>query len=364
MTTLGNPGATTQAWSASALGRACSSLMAFALAMGHASPARCDEPTPTATASDEAAVEQRRSEARAKYEAGADAYERKHYKDAVDFFLAADRLAPSAPLSFNIARAYERLGDDASALRWYRDYLRRNPTAPNANAVRELVTKFANVLRQKGIQQVSVASTPAGATVSIDDQPLGVTPWTGELAPGKHRILLTLRGYADAERDFDLGANEPLDVAIRLEQPAAAPPTSSPAPAIANPSPPASALPAPSPPEQRPIAATQGKRLGAWPWVTLGAGAVALGGSLGFELLRRSSESDAKQQSTQLGFQNSLDRMDSRKTDARILLGVGGALVLAGGVLLWVDRGSAQPRTGLGLACVPGACAFAGRSEF
>jgi tetratricopeptide (TPR) repeat protein len=173
--------------------------------------------------SDEATVEQRREEAKSKYQAGVDAYERKRYKDAVDLFLAADRLAPSAPLSFNIARAYERLGDDSSALRWYRDYLRRNSAAQNADSVRELVAKLALALAKKGVQQVTVLSTPLGATVSVDDQPVGVTPWTGDLSPGKHHVLLTLRGYSDVEREPELSANEPLDLALRLEQPSATP---------------------------------------------------------------------------------------------------------------------------------------------
>src|ERR1043165_8905910 len=166
----------------------------LALALATASPRAASAQDAT---SEEAAVEQRRSEAKSKYQAGVEAYERKRYKDAVDLFLAADRLAPSAPLSFNIARAYERLGDDSSALRWYRDYLRRNPAAPNAEEGQKTILKFAAALAKKGVQQVSISSTPTGATVSVDEQPVGVTPWTGDLTPGKHHVLLRTRGYTD-----------------------------------------------------------------------------------------------------------------------------------------------------------------------
>ena len=65
--------------------------------------------------SDEAVMEQRRVQAKDKYQQGAAAYAASRYKDAVDLFLSADHLAPSAPLSFNIARAYEKLGDDSDA---------------------------------------------------------------------------------------------------------------------------------------------------------------------------------------------------------------------------------------------------------
>lgn len=305
--------------------------------------------------SDESVVEQRRTEAKSKYQEGVTAYERRRYKDAVDLFLAADRLLPSAPLSFNIARAYERLGDDSSALRWYRDYLRRDLAAPNADAVRETVAELAAALAQKGVQQVSVFSTPAGATVSIDDQPVGVTPWTGDLALGKHRVLLSYRGRRDAARDLELGAVEPLDLEVQME----------PAPTPAEPTAPPSA--AASPPPQAPLAAPApapgGKKLGPWPWVTLGAGAAALGGSLTFEMLRRSSESEAEGERTQLGFQSAIDAMESRKTTARVLLGVGGAVVIAGGVLLLLD-GSSAPRNQVGFGCVPDGCALNLGSRF
>src|SRR5258706_6012598 len=106
-------------------------------------------------ASDEAGAEQRRTDAKTKYQQGAQAYNAGHFKDAVDFFLAADHLAPSAPLSFNIARAYEKLGDDSGALRWYRDYLRRNSSAGNAESVRALIATLAASLQKKGVQQVT-----------------------------------------------------------------------------------------------------------------------------------------------------------------------------------------------------------------
>jgi hypothetical protein len=51
---------------------------------------------------------------------------------------------------------------------------------------------------------------------------------------------------------------------------------------------------------------------------------VALGGALTFELLRRSSESAAEKEDTQIGYQEKLDQMESRQTTARILAGVGG----------------------------------------
>jgi tetratricopeptide (TPR) repeat protein len=302
--------------------------------------------------SDEAAMEQRRAEAKIKYQEGAEAYSAGRFKDAVDLFLAADRLAPSAPLSFNIARAYEKLPDDAGALRWYRDYLRRSPEATNAATVRALITTLAESLRKKGVQQLTVLTTPAGATVTVDDQPVGVTPWTGELRPGEHRLLLSLRGYTDAERLVSLAADQPLDTTLRLEQ--------TPISVAAPPKAPASA-PLPPPVNE---ANSHGKTLGIVPWVTLAAGTAALGGALTFELLRRSAESDAKAADTQLEYQEHLQTEQSRQTTARIFLGAGGALLVASGLMFLLDTDKPARPVSAGLLCLPSGCALTAQGKF
>ena len=288
------------------------------------------------------AIEQRRVQAKLKYQQGAEAYSAGSYSHAVNLFLEADRLAPSAPLSFNVARAYGNLGDEAGALRWYRDYLRRDPEAENAFDVRVTVAALASALAIKGVQQLTVMSTPAGATVAIDGRPLGVAPWTGELTPGKHRVLLTMRGYTDAERNLVLSAKEPLEVSAELER----------APLVET--------------TTASEHTAHGPQLGVLPWVSLGLGAAALGGALTFELMRRSAESDAHGQTTQLGYKGSLETEQSRQSTARVLLGVGGAFVAAGGILLVLDSG-ATPQTSTanaGLACLPGTCTLTARGRF
>jgi tetratricopeptide (TPR) repeat protein len=290
---------------------------------------------------DQAADDTRRSEAKARYEQGAQAYSSGKFKDAVDLFLAADRLSPSAPLSFNIARAYEKLGDDSGALRWYRDYQRRSPTAANAGDVKALIERFEARLASKGVQQLTVLSQPPGATVTVDDTPVGVTPGTFDLAPGRHRIVLMLRGHADASADVDLAADHAQDVTLRLAVAAVGTPgPSAPEPTVQPPAPPPAAPPPPAPP---PVAPSKG--LGVWPWVVLGTGGAVLGGAFVFELLRESAERDAERDATQVGYKEKLDEMESRRTTARVLAGIGGTLVIAGGVMLVLDLGSGKSKS-------------------
>ena len=303
--------------------------------------------------SDENAAEQRRTQANANYEQGADAYIAGHYKEAVELFLAADRLSPSAPLSFNIARAQERLGNTAGALRWYRDYLRRAPTVQNAAEVRDAIAKLAAILGKAGIQQLTVLSKPEGANVEIDDQPSVVTPWTGELRPGRHHVSFSRAGYADTQRDVELSATEPAEVTVQLERETAVAASNAKRGESANTP---GGLPANDP-------ATNGPRLGILPWVTLGVGGAALGGALTFELLRRGAEKDAEHAS-QVDYQEQLDREQSLQTASRIFLGVGSAFVVAGGVMLLVDAKHSSRVAGAGLICLPGVCAASALGRF
>jgi hypothetical protein len=306
-----------------------------------------DAPDPTTP-------EGKQAEGKARYERGAEAYAAGRFKDAIDLFLQADALAPSAALSFNIARAYEKISDDASSLQWYRDFRRRAPDAKNGPEVDERIAALEKALVAKGVQQLTVLSSPQGATVIVDDQPVGVTPFTGQFAPGSHKVQLSLRGYADTERKVELSAEHAQDLNVPLVPAArgagvAADPGASAAPGAD------SVVGQPTvTPSDRP----SGPRFGVWPYVGLGAGALALGGALGFEMARRTAESEAEADKTQVGFKDKLDTMHGRQTVARVLTGVGGALVVVGGTLLVIDLTSrSKPKeTQASLGCFDAGC--------
>lgn len=312
-------------------------------------------------APDPTSVEAKQAEGRARYERGVEAYSAGRFKDAIDLFLQADSLAPSAALSFNIARAYEKIGDDAASLQWYRDFRRRAPDAKNGDEVDGRIHALEGVLAKKGVQQLTIFSTPTGATVIVDGQPLGVTPYTGQLRPGAHELVLSLRGHADATQTVELGAEHARDLAVTLAPSDGRAATDE----SANRTAPAAAAGRPSEPA---VERQDGARFGPWPWVGIGAGAVVLGGALGFELARRSAEDAARAEPTQIGLKEKLATLHSRETTARVLSGVGGVLLVAGGTLLVIDlssrRHSEPARTRMGAACVPGGCSFALRGSF
>ncbi|HVY30614.1 MAG TPA: PEGA domain-containing protein [Polyangiaceae bacterium] len=317
-------------------------------------------------APDPTTEEGKRAEGKARYERGVEAYSAGRYKDAIDLFLQADSLAPSAALSFNIARAYEKISDDASTLQWYRDFRRRAPDAKNGPEVDEHIHQLELVLAKKGVQQLTVLSTPFGATVVVDEQPVGVTPYTGQLAPGAHKVSLRLRGYADSEHRVELAADRAQDLVVPLVPARERPAT----PGAGGEEPASSGEGArtatggavPPPPDH----AASGPRFGIWPYVGLGAGALALGGALGFEMARRSAENAAKDDDTQIGYSEQLDKEKSRQTAARVFAAVGGVLVVAAGTLLVIDLTThpKKEQARLGVACLPGSCAFDLRGQF
>lgn len=147
------------------------------------------------------------------------AYEAHKYRDAIDLFQQVDALKPNPAFSFNIGIAYEDMGDSAMALSYYRSYLRQLPKASDRDDVENRVRRLEGLLADKGLQQVTILSNPSEAVVTLDGKPRGVTPWTGEIAPGAHVVTLSLSGYADVTRDFDLPSRRSIDVPVTLKKP-------------------------------------------------------------------------------------------------------------------------------------------------
>ena len=305
--------------------------LASSLMMGGQGEAFAEGPAPASSASPAVSAPspaEPRELAKARYEQGVEAYQSDRYADAVRLFLEADAISPSAALSYNIARAYEKLSDDAQTLRWYRNYLRLNPRANNATEVQGYVRTLSQALAKKGIQQLTVLSTPPGATVAIDGSPLGVTPLSVELKPGAHTALLSMRGFSDAASNFDLPAGAPLDVTVTLSR---APKQS-----------------APSAPEGQ-----SGRRFGIAPYITLGVASACLIGAGAFEISRRSAQNSAKSEVVQLDVERDLDAVNSRRTTARVLLGVGSVLAVTGATLLVFNR-QITPESRAVVSAVPG----------
>jgi PEGA domain-containing protein len=283
--------------------------------------------------------------ARERFQEGVKAYEERRYRDAVDLLLEADRSMHSPAFAYNIGLAYEAMEDAASALRWFRSYLREVPATEDRPAVEKRITALEGELQKRGIQQATVLSTPTGATVVIDEKPLGVTPWTGELLPGRHRLEVSLKGRVKFERYIEVLAHRSEDFTAELPP---EPPPSAPAPIIA---------PAPQPEPERRM-----PKISPWTWGALGGSVLVLGGALAFEVSRASAEDDARE-AAQVDYMDKKESAESRQTTARVLAVIGGGLLVGGGVLLAIDL-TRTPGPQVGLRCNDNGCLLAGRGVF
>jgi hypothetical protein len=296
---------------------------------------------------------QSRERAKSLYEAGLVAYRAGRFSDAIDKLLEADRIMPHAAFSYNIALVYEAMKDSRSALRWLRSHVRQSGNEAVAETTFAKVRKFEKELQAQGLQQVTVVSNVAGATVWIDGHALGMTPFTLEIVPGSHLVSVAKEGYEPVQKAFELRADRSMDVEVALVA------------RSSKPSEPTETVSEGKPLESRfvvtgVVTPTRDARvhLRPWTWVSLGVGAALFGGAALFEVKRRNDE-DSARGASQADYQSRWDVVDTSKTVSRILLVGGVAVTAAGFSLLTLDltrRGNAAqasfaPCLGIG-ACV------------
>jgi hypothetical protein len=310
-------------------------------------PAAAEAEPPLASSADALAAER----AKELYALGAEAFAAQRNAEAIRYFRRAAELVPSAKLTYNIGLAYEEMGDAGRALTEYRAYLKQEPDGALSGEVSGRISGLERRLAETGVQQLSVMSEPAGATVFIGGRPVGVTPWAGELTPGQHDVELTLAGHTSSALRVTLPRDRSAEVQLPLV--ALPPPAASKPRGLANVSPLA--------------------------WTFLGVGAGALVGGVAFELSRQSSSSTADGADSPIDAAEARGAADAKQMASLLLLGFGGAFTIGGSVLLVLDAtaepgeadadthpASASPtqRAQLAVPCSPGFCGIMAQGNF
>lgn len=70
---------------------------------------------------------------------------------------------------------------------------------------------------KNALPRLVVGSKPDSATLTIDGEAVGETPWAGEVKPGKHKVSLSLKGYIAEERTVDAKPNREQEVSFALQ---------------------------------------------------------------------------------------------------------------------------------------------------
>ena len=191
----------------------------------------------------------------APHERGNELYQRGSYASAVVEFEQARQLGAPAPNLYNLARAYQQLGQLRHAVEVFDEYL----ATPGLPDERRTTAREHREEASSALAHITVRSAPPGATIAVvgDDSIAGVTPATIELDPGEHQIQVSLEHHETATRQVGLDPGEQEELALTLT-PVETPPQPPPEPATPQP---------PTPPERE-------RRWRGGPWVLFGAGVV------------------------------------------------------------------------------------------
>jgi hypothetical protein len=150
------------------------------------------------------------SEARLQYELGSELYKQKRFTEALERFIASNRLVPNPNVVFNIANIYVLMAKrDAGkksgrSIEWYVEAFNWTETLTRM-AVSDADRKDAAALRASILPKVavvSVRSEPAGADIYVDRESLGSvgrTPRDVATTPGEHAVIVKSPGHRPGE---------------------------------------------------------------------------------------------------------------------------------------------------------------------
>lgn len=249
-------------------------------------PLRADAPAPSADPKARAAA------------LSAQAYEMFDQGDwaaGVELLTGAFEAFPDPDLLLNRAVAFEQWGAHcAEALAGYERYFAycEGRTCAHEDAAR----KREALYRERCLVPVEVKSEPAGAAVFDGASALGPAPLTLRLTPGEHRLTARLTGYSDVTESVTVHDGQPAAVVLQLAAPASS------AGVATSVGPPASGVP-----DRR-----DGRRIGAYVGLGVGAAATIAGTVFLFAHLDARDERNSAAGDTSV----SLARLDALEEDA------------------------------------------------
>jgi hypothetical protein len=154
------------------------------------------------------------AQAREHFELGVHLIEQGRWQEAVLELEAARRIHATGPVLYNLGIAHRGVGHAQAAIAAFREFLTSLGTGGSA-ARRAEVDGYIHELEGE-LAQLRVVTTPASATLVVDDVPAALDGDHLVLDPGTHRLRIEAAGYEPAFRDVTLerGGRETIDVAL------------------------------------------------------------------------------------------------------------------------------------------------------
>jgi len=163
------------------------------------------------------------ADARQHFMAGQDYYSQGRYEKAISEFEEAYRLDPRPLLLYNIAQAWEKLGDLVKSVEFLQKYLEADP---NNSERTTLLNKLASLQERLDKTGVEIKCDEANATVYVDGKEVAKTPVSGitKLGAGSHKIQVSKKGFEDFKMSVAVTAGQSVPVDVTLEPGQAGPP--------------------------------------------------------------------------------------------------------------------------------------------
>ncbi|HEY8074477.1 MAG TPA: PEGA domain-containing protein [Labilithrix sp.] len=161
--------------------------------------------------------------ARALDQQGAKAYQDGRYNDAIRYFEEAYRLGGPPFELWNVAKCHLRLDEPEQAAEMIEKYLATPDLPPDDRAE---ASQQLDELKKRP-STLTIASSPSGASVTIDGKPeSGSTPMTVTVPPGQHDVALTLPSHVTYTKHVEAkyGRAVILDAALAQEEKPPPPP--------------------------------------------------------------------------------------------------------------------------------------------
>lgn len=146
-------------------------------------------------------------------------YNQGFFQESLEKFQQAYELLPHPDLLYRIALSHERLGNDEQAVRYYREFLRQVPDAPESRRIQRTIEVIEGRLAPDEITEIHITTEPEGAIVYLNDVTQGARGYTPTRLPvpaGSWRVIVKKEGYRDVEEMVDIRPGETFQVRYQL----------------------------------------------------------------------------------------------------------------------------------------------------
>lgn len=147
---------------------------------------------------------------------GQEYYEQGRYKDSIEEFQKAYDLDARPLLLYNMAQAFEKLGDLTKSVEYLKRFLKADTEKTDTKTVQN---KIANLEARIAKTGISVECTEVGATIIVDGKTVGETPTSAiiPLLEGMHEVVIQKDGFQNFKMNVGVSIGYAVPVFAKME---------------------------------------------------------------------------------------------------------------------------------------------------